>query len=1145
MKKRLLSLIRILPIAVFLLASVSASGQTANSVLSEGQFYKVAIATPGIYKLDATFLSNTAGIDLNSVASDKITLWTNGGGMLPRQADAPRIDDLREVAMLGVGTQDGSVDQGDYFLFYGEGPDKWVYNEEEERFDFTRNIYDKRNYYFICVSNRTAASMADRAPGDDPEILLTTYDHYQSHEVDKLNLLGRYRPPGSGQRWFGDEFSTTRERTYEITVPDIISGAPVNWNIEFAGRSDVTTIVSAEFNGNKTSKTIGSVLTGEVEAEYARIVRLTGEYAATDPVQTIRISYPQGASVSSGWLDCIEIQTKSNIHYNGNPLFFRSVDALDKAAGFVVKGMGPSTRIWNITDRQRPLNQQFELNGDEGRFTVIPSDSISEFIVFEPMAQFNTPEGVGAVANQNIHGITDADLVIIYHRDFEQAASRLADHRLEHDGYLVEMIEIGDLMNEFGGGGQDVTAIRDFARMLHQRSERFRFLLLFGDGSYDARHLNTEQNDDNFIPAFETTESMRPIYAFPTDDYFALLSDGEGLNLRGAIDIAVGRIPVRTTEEANQVVEKLIYYDTSPATFGDWRLGITYVADDEDGNQHLNQTEGIATEQIGDFPDYNVRKVYLDAYQQVITPGGQRYPAVNDAINTAMERGNVIMNYLGHGGPAGWSQERVLGNQDIQSWSNINKLPVLITATCSFAPYDEPSLRSAGELVLLNPVGGAVALLTTVRAVYASSNARLVGEVFERILLSDIGATMTLGEVMLLSKNSNHTDTVDVNARKFALLGDPSMKLAMPEHDIVITNVNGAPVGATPDTASALEQVEMKGEIRATSGEKLSSFNGQLTVTVYDKMTRLKTLANDPGSSEREYEAQLKVLFKGNVSVMNGDFQISFVVPQDIDFTYGKGKVSMYATDGFTDAGGHFSDFIIGGGNTGSPDDQGPEIELAVDYWGFESGGETGTNPTILIDLRDDSGINISGNSIGHDLEGRLDGDSRMTFILNDYYVATIDDHTSGTVSLPLRGIEPGLHTFSVVAWDIANNYSEASIDFRVVDNPENVVRNLFSSPNPFSTETVFTFDHQLGDVPMDVEIEVFSTTGALVRNLEWRNVISQNGRVADLSWTNPDNYEGSVVPGAYMYRVLITSYPGTAQQKLHESKFGKLIVVN
>lgn len=1147
MKKRLLSPLRVLSL-LFLPGTLLAQPYATESVLHHGQFFKVAIAAPGIYKLDAEFLSKAAGINLSQTAAQNITLWTNGGGPLPQLTTAPRVDDLREVAMLGVGTADGKVDPADYFLFYAEGPDQ-ISLGQDNRFRTVKNIYDNYNYYFICVSDRVATAITDRASLTGPEASFNLFDDYIRLEEDKVNLLGRFRPPGSGQRWFGDEFSVVRQREYEINFPDIIPGSEVLISYEFAGRSNTPTTVTAEFNGHKFPATISAVNTGHVEADYARITQVNGSYLAVADKQTIRFNYPQSGSASSGWLDYIQAQAKRQLKFSGTPIAFRNPDTRQfSASEFVITGAPGTVRIWDITDPQRPVNQEFATGGNQVSFVFESEDSITrEFIVFAPGTAYPVPIAIGAVANQNLHGIADADLVIVYHKDFTSSAQRLAQHRLEHNGYLVEAIPVDQIMNEFAGGGNDPTAIRDFARMLKSRSERFRFLLLFGDGTYDMRYINKEQNNDNFIPVYETQESMNPIRSFPTDDYFTLLSDGEGQDLRGAVDIAVGRFPVSTAAQAEAVVNKIIHYETSAKTLDDWRLRIAYVADDEDSNLHLLQTEDVANTQQLTHPQYNVQKIYLDAYQQISTPGGARYPDVNAAINAAIGNGLLILNYFGHGGPAGWAQERVLTVPDIQSWTNFDRLPLLITATCSFAAYDEPSLLSAGEHVFLNPAGGAVALLTTVRAVYSSSNKRLTSEVFERILIDHALSNLTIGEVLMLAKNSNHLDTVDINARKFALLGDPSMFLALPQNEIVITHVNHVPVDGTPrDTVGALQAVTMSGEIRDKHGNTLEHFNGLLNVTVFDKPIKQKTLGNDPLSSEREFETQNKVLFKGKASVTDGNFAFTFVVPQDINFAYGRGKVSMYASDLVAiDAAGYYRDLVIGGSGGGVVDTEGPNVKLYVDHEKFISGDETGPNPTIFIRLSDDSGINISGSSIGHNLQGTLNNDPQHIYLLNDRYVAIADDHTRGEVVLQLNGLEPGMHRFSVIAWDIANNFSEAEIDFRVTDDASRMIHNLRNMPNPFRDGTRFVFDHRLGDGPVNVGIEIFTTTGRLVHQISLENALSRNGVIEPIFWNGNGLSGGRLLPGVYFYRVMLTSKAGTSAEQRYESRYDKLIITD
>ena len=337
------------------------------------------------------------------------------------------------------------------------------------------------------------------------------------------------------------------------------------------------------------------------------------------------------------------------------------------------------------------------------------------------------------------------------------------------------------------------------------------------------------------------------------------------------------------------------------------------VADDQDSNTHLNQADGIAVTDHVKHPVHNSQKIYLDAFPQESTPGGDRYPGVNEAIDLNMKKGALTVTYMGHGGQNGWSQERVLGINQAQSYDNINNMPLFITATCSFASYDEPGFISAGEHLLLNPDGGAVALMTTVRAVYSGSNERLTKAVLKFLYEPDgPGSYPSFAEVLRRAKNENAVDTVDHNARKFTLLGDPSQRLAIPVFGIEVTAFEGKIVGGgIVDTISALEKASVSGVIVDHQGGIISDFNGEIFLTLFDKEQTRKTLSNDSDSPERSFSTQVKQLFKGRATVTSGAWSIEFVLPKDIDYTYGKGKIGLYAHNGTIDAEGYFSDFII------------------------------------------------------------------------------------------------------------------------------------------------------------------------------------------------------------------------------------------
>ncbi len=1123
-----------------------------SSVLANGTIHKISVDKPGVYKVDHAFIKDKLKLDPAQIDPSRIGVFGNGGGRIPQRNATLRIDDLEQTATWGVGLDDGAFNTGDYLLWYAEGPDKWYYDTLTGNYNMDKNIYDELNHYYIIINGPVRKSMGTRGNTALGDYVSETSRVYQRLEDEKVNLLGRFRPPGSGQEWYGDEMAVVKQLDYtnRFTFTDLVHTDSVNFKVRFAVRSSELTRFYVQFDQKEVNRTIGSVALGNYEADFANDAILQGDFIPGSPLQQLRVRFPDANGINSrAWVDYIQLNHwNKNIYRPGKPVYVRDPRALYTGIPtYSIEGLPAGGIIWDITDPLLPVQQQFS-HGTKSTFSIAASGKIPmEYIAFDPALDVLTPMYTGEVKNQNLHSIQGADLLIVYYDEFESAAQTLAAHRRDFSLLDVVALPVSQVFEEFGGGSRDPSAIRDLARMIYTRDPGFRYLLLMGDATYDYLNRVKELPYHNFIPAFETEESLDPIRSFPSDDYFALLDDNEGQNLIGAIDIAVGRLPVATLAEANALVQKIIHYDRNPVTLQDWRLRAVMVADDEDGNTHINQAEGLAVRKALDHPVMNIQKIYLDAYPQETTPGGDRYPAVNEALDLAINKGALTVTYMGHGGQNGWTQERVLGINQCQSYANLNNMPLFITATCSFAGYDEPSFKTAGEHLLTNPDGGAIGLMTTVRAVYSGSNERLTRAVLNRIYKEDApGEHASIAEILRRAKNDNALDTLDNNARKFTLLGDPSMKLAIPRYDIAVTEIKGQAVDVNmPDTIRALEKASFAGIIQNDQGQILTSFNGKLFVTVFDKVQVRKTLANDPTSSVRTFVTQTRQLFKGIASVVNGHWYVEFVLPKDIDFSYGAGKLSLYAHDGNTDASGYFDGFLIGGvSEEGLADDQPPVVELYMNNNQFVSGGMTDRNPDIYIVLSDDNGINVSGTSVGHDIEAILDNDDRNSLILNDFYQAFLDDYTGGEVRYPLRNLTPGRHTLKVQAWDLANNPGEAYLEFVVVDQDGPILDLLPNYPNPFSDFTHFQFEHNRPNTLMDVQIEVFTVSGQRVRTMEEKGFVSGGYRVADLRWNGESDTGSPLGSGIYIFKVKAVYYTAGGTTESAESQAEKLVII-
>ena len=1121
------------------------SGRAAdNSVLASGDWYKLALSQDGIYRLDRSFLESM-GINVGAINPSGLGIFGNGGGMVPEDIDDSRVDDLQENAIRLVGMDDGSFDNGDYILFYGQGPDRWELIDD--RFEQVQNIYEDRTYYYLTTNRGTGKRVQERVSSSASATQSTsTFDDYAFVEDENENLLQ------SGREWFGDFFDAfTNSRDYSFSFPNRVSGEEVWLKARAAHRSAVSGVTyQFRVNGSSVLDIPLSSITIGFEQLYASNLARSTTFSDGSDNLTVTVQYPTGDGSARGWLDYITVNTRREIRKGTGTLFFRDsrVFGSGQVTNFTVFE-SDGAEIWDVTDPTTAVRQQTSGTGTQTYRA--ETDVLREFAVFRTADLRTDVEFVEVVRNQNLHNPPTEfpDLIVVSHPDFIDQARRLAGFHADRDGMDTVVANIFKVYNEFGSGCQGPGAIRDYAKMFYDRatdeSEMPRYLLLFGDGSYDFKNIEfSAEVNQNFIPAFESQNSTHPIFTYTSDDFFGFLDAGEGGSFMNddemGIDLAIGRLPVKTPAEAQNVVNKIFQY-VDPSSYGSWRNVVTFVADDEDFNRHIDDADEIAQEVVADiYPQYNVDKIYLDAYQQTSASGGERYPAANEAINNRMFRGSLIMNYTGHGSERSWAQERVLGEGDISSWENWDKLPLFVTATCSFSRYDDPNATSAGEQTLLSDKGGSIGLITTVRLVFANANFQINREIFRTIFepLPD-GTRPTLGDVIQEAKNNLAAVSSDgQNNRKFTLLGDPALRMAYPEYEVVTTVVNGQPSGI--DTIGALEKVTIEGEVRA-GGVLVENFNGVVFPTLYDKSSTLATLSNDPLTSPvKDFELQNNIIYRGKASVTNGRFSFTFIVPKDINYNIGTGKISYYAENGIDDGGGADIEVVIGGtADSAALDNSGPQVNIFMNNEAFAFGGITDENPIMLVKLEDESGINTVGNGIGHDITSFLD-DEDVAVILNDFYEADLDSYQSGSVRYRLQDLESGRHSITVKAWDVYNNSGEGYTEFVVAESAELALDHVLNYPNPFTTQTEFMFEHNRPGDMLNVKVEIFSPSGRRVKTIQ-QDVISEGFRIAGIDWDGLDDFGDAIGRGVYVYKVSVRSL---SDPSVKASQSEKLVVL-
>ena len=1078
-----------------------------NSVLSSDKWYKVSVTNTGVHKLSYKDFQNL-NIELNDININSIKLFGNGGGMLPNLNSQFRYNDLQENAIYVYDfNNNGYFNSNDYILFYAESPNKWSYSESIDLFEYKEHLFSDECYYFITIdTDSNGKRILNKPLLTDYTKVIKSFNDFKVHESNIENLIQ------SGREWYGERFGIIDNYVFDFSFPNLINSEPIYIKTSVAARS----LNSSSFTVNANSNFISNInipnIVYDYATEYAKKASNTQTYISSSDQISIELEFNYSENNAIGWLDYLQLNARRSLAMHNNILNFRDFESLDSLAigKFEISNANSSTIVWDVTDVLNIKKVNANLNGSVLSF-IDSLDILREYCAFEN--SFLNPNLIGMIENQNLHNISlDVNYVIISHPIFLTQANRLSDIHEYYDNLTSVVVTPQQIYNEFSSGMQDVAAIRDFLKMLYDRqNSNLEYALLFGDGSYDNKDRII--NNTNFIPTFQSTNSLSPVNSFVTDDFFALLDDDDGDLINDLIDIGIGRFPAKNLNEAINLVDKVeTYY--SAESLGDWRNSITFIADDgdaKDGNLHMSDADKLANLLDTNNLNVNINKIYLDNYLQESTPGGPRSPDAQEAINRSIDNGTFLVNYSGHGGPLGWTQERILEIDQINNWTNKYKLPLFMTATCKFSCFDNPGKTSAGELVLLNPEGGAIALLTTTRLVYAFPNYKLNENFMNIFCEKNNGEFPTLGQLFKKTKVLSGSNT---NSRNFTLLGDPALRLSYPKYIVSTTNIS--------DTLKALEEVEISGKVTDDDGNLLVDFNGILYPTIYDKEIISLTLGQE-SCSPMPFRNQNNIIYKGEASVSNGEFSFSFIVPKDIENNYAHGKVSYYASnDNKEDASGHDDSFIIGGlADNVIYDYDGPLVSLYMNTRDFIFGGMTNSDPFLLVDIEDFSGINTVGNGIGHDITAILDNNTSNPFILNDYYKSNLDDYKSGVIEFPFENLEPGPHTITLKIWDVFNNSSESVISFYVTDKENFTISDFLNYPNPFITNTDFYFEHNQSNQNLDVSIEIYSITGQHIKTL--KDTFYDSGyRIGPISWNGKNEYGKIVSSGLYIAKLNI-----------------------
>jgi hypothetical protein len=1103
------------------------------SVLAQGEWYQISIESRGVYKITATQLRQI-GINPDQIDPRKIQLFGNGGKMLPQKNSHPRATDLQENALWVLGEEDGRFDPGDAIIFYADGPDS-LWHHPDTGFDYQRNPYSDKAYYYLTVGQSNGKRITTAPNPGTPTATIETYDHVETYERDFVNLLS------SGREWWGELFEATTTRNFSFPMEGVVPGQPLQILAEVMGQSLQPTQFRLAYN----SQQIGEIPVDKVNDpqifryDTKGIVRKETFHtpASAGSNQIITLTFDRTSpGLSRGYLNYLVLSVPRHIQIYGTQSIIRSLASTQQAvSSFKVNNPSAQLVVWDVSQPRNSQKIPTTLENGKALFTA-STELLKTFVLFHSDGNLPSPQFERKIPNQNLRSQSAPDFLIITHPLFAPQAERLAQHRRIFTGLEVSVVSTDQLYHEFGSGSPDPTALRDAIRHWYLKDPaKLKNVLLFGKCSYDYK--NRISNNTNFVPTYSSRNSLHPLQTYSSDDYFGFMDPEEGdwqenSNDDHMMDLGIGRLPVTTQAEAHVVVNKLIRYD-QPTTLGAWRKQITFVADDGDFNIHQQQANRLTTYIDTTFAGYSTNKIYLDAFPQITLPNGERAPEVNKAITKAVEEGSLIINYAGHGNPIQWAAEEILNFSMIESWSNPDKMPFFVTATCDFGVFDNPAIKSGGERILLKPEGGAIGLVTTARPVNSATNFELNRSFYFELFQLQDGAHKSMGEIF---KNTKNESLSGVANRSFTLLGDPSMTLAFPKNEIIITEINSAP--PTSATVNSLSEITIRGIISNDTQQPLTHFSGEVWVQVFDKPTTHTTLGNE--SAPFQFQKRDVLLFQGKASIHEGEFELDWFVSKNINYALGKGHISAYALNSHKTAdalGGNNKWTITGTNPEPRTDNQPPDIRLYLNDTNFQSGDLTGTTPLLLAHLQDESGINISGYSLANNIVATIN--DQQTVVLNQYFTNETDTYQEGWVVFRLPVLPKGKHTLTFSASDNFNNVGTAVLEFIVSDGPI-VIHKIYNYPNPVKEKTTIGFNHNRPGEDLEARLKIVGSSGKEVANLNF-SIPKSPSEVDLLQWEAQAIGGQKLPPGIYVYEIEVLS----RLDGLKSSRFQKLIIIN
>ena len=1125
-----ISLITISPASSF---ALDASHYATNSVLAEGQWGKISVTETGIYSISRSQLARWGFSDF-----DNVKIFGYGGAPVSTTLNAGQIDDLPQVPVLRL---------DDRIIFFAQGPTTW---QDAEMTYLTyrqyQHPYATAGYYFITarsdIEPATITSEQVAIPAQATEMSTFTEHIFYEQEL--------FSPGETGNYLLGDDFRYDSSQTFDFTLDGYKPGEAISVLTSFgaAVTGSARSLLTFTVNGDELPSTsTDGINTIRNEYDNVRTCETVKQFSLDDENLEFGITFSYSGSVSIARLDHITINYERTLDMEGlESLQFRT-DIGTRNVACNLGGVSDNTRIWDVTTSHIPVEVEYAVANGSARFAPSASGH-REYVAFNTDGQFPTPTFTGMISNQNLHSSETPDMIIISPREFLEQAERIAEMHRQLDTMRVLVVDHSLIFNEFSSGTPDVMAYRKLAKMFFDRGtssdgHKLGYMLLFGRGSYDNRGI-TQAVSSNPYPRlllWQSDTGANEQTSYCSDDILATLSDGSStsnVHSRG-MDIALGRMPVKSVSEATDVVDKLLDYVTGQ-DFGSWKNNIMVVADDSDSNVHMMQADSCIHElnnNGGD--DFVINRLYTDSYP-FTDDGNSKYPGARKDMFKMLNDGVLSLIYIGHANPVSWTHEGLLNITDMNNMY-LNHLPMFCTATCEFTRFDADDV-SGGEILFLNPRGGAISLVSTTRVVYISNNGDFAEEfgkhLFER---DENGNFLRMGDIYTLTKNGVN----DTNKLRYVYVGDPAMRLAYPSSHIAIESINGIePTEDTMPEFQASQTITVKGSIYDPKGNKDTSFNGVIYPTLFDAEKTVTTFGNQENDPYMYNERSNKLAITKD-SVQNGEFTFSIRIPTEVEYdNYSPALLNLYAySDNNVEANGSNSNFYVYGYDESvAADTIGPDIRtLFLNSDSFADGSEVNESPLLVAEIYDESGISFSSTGIGHQMTIMLDNKTTYSDV-SSYFTPEISPNGSsemgGFVYYPLEDLAEGTHTLRFKVWDTFANSSERTISFNVVNGLKPELYDVYTTSNPASAEANFYLRHNRPDAMITVTLEVYNLMGQLVWSTQ------QSGRSDmftsfPITWDLTDSSGRRVQRGIYVYKA------GISTDGIQESTKAKKIAVS